>query len=219
MKRVIAYIDGFNLYHALHDLEENHLKWLNIWSLMTSLLQSDEQLMKVYYFSAYAPWRISSHIRHQIYVKALEVSGVSPVMGNFKNKNRSCHHCGYHWLEHEEKKSDVNIAIKMICDAYDDNFDRCILVTSDSDLVPVLKILRRKFSNKSVLVATPPKRHERSRDLRAHASSYSLTKGRIKEHLFPTAINSKYSDALIIERPQEYDPPCHEGNKQSPVLK
>ena len=207
MKRVIAYIDGFNLYHALQDTGEDHLKWLNIWSLMTSLLQNDEQLTKVYYFSAYAPWRASSYKRHQTYVRALEISGVNPVMGNFKAKNRSCYQCGSQWLDHEEKETDVNIAMNIICDAYDDNFDRCVLVTSDSDLVPVLKILNSKFSKKSVLVATPPKRHELSRDLRSHAPSYSLSKGRIKNHLLPAEMRSKYGDALTVERPQEYEPP------------
>ncbi|MFO1241201.1 MAG: hypothetical protein U1E64_12690 [Sphingomonadaceae bacterium] len=28
MRRVIVYIDGFNLYHAIDDLGQPHLKWL-----------------------------------------------------------------------------------------------------------------------------------------------------------------------------------------------
>jgi len=31
--RTIVYIDGFNLYHALDDLRENHLKWVDLWAL------------------------------------------------------------------------------------------------------------------------------------------------------------------------------------------
>ena len=46
MNRIIAYIDGFNLYHAIDDigkpdrrrpnaatLRKPHLKWLNLWSV------------------------------------------------------------------------------------------------------------------------------------------------------------------------------------------
>ena len=37
-KRVAVYVDGFNLYHALDDLAENHLKWLDLWSLSETLI-------------------------------------------------------------------------------------------------------------------------------------------------------------------------------------
>ena len=29
-RRVSVYIDGFNLYHAIDALNENHLKWLDL---------------------------------------------------------------------------------------------------------------------------------------------------------------------------------------------
>ena len=30
MTRVACYVDGFNLYHAINDLNKPHLKWLDI---------------------------------------------------------------------------------------------------------------------------------------------------------------------------------------------
>ncbi len=32
-KRAALYIDGFNLYHPIHDKGESHLKWANLWML------------------------------------------------------------------------------------------------------------------------------------------------------------------------------------------
>lgn len=32
-ERVICYIDGFNLYHAIRDLKQPYLKWVNLWTL------------------------------------------------------------------------------------------------------------------------------------------------------------------------------------------
>ena len=54
--RVACYVDGFNLYHAIHDLQKPHLKWVNLWALAQSICRSGETLTKVAYFSAYATW-------------------------------------------------------------------------------------------------------------------------------------------------------------------
>ena len=32
-KRVAVYVDGFNLYHAIDELRDNQLKWLDLWQL------------------------------------------------------------------------------------------------------------------------------------------------------------------------------------------
>jgi len=72
IKRVIAYIDGFNLYHAIDELNKPHLKWLDLWALSKSILRDREQLERVYYFSAYANWKPASVQRHRIYVTALK---------------------------------------------------------------------------------------------------------------------------------------------------
>lgn len=47
----------------------------------------------------------------RIYVAALRYVGVVPVMGQFKNKDRWCNSCGAKWMGHEEKETDVNIAL------------------------------------------------------------------------------------------------------------
>jgi len=75
-KRVFVYVDGFNLYHALDDLNQNHLKWLNLWALSENLISQDggETLITVKYFSAYATWRERSMRRHQRYVAAFPMA-------------------------------------------------------------------------------------------------------------------------------------------------
>jgi hypothetical protein len=71
MSRVGCYVDGFNLYHAVHDLHKSHLKWLDLWALAQSLCRPKEQLVKVAYFSAYATWRPGAYARHRQYVALL----------------------------------------------------------------------------------------------------------------------------------------------------
>ncbi len=203
-KKVACYIDGFSLYHSIDNLNESHLKWLNLWDLAKSLIKEDEELVVVYYFSAYATWKPEAYARHRKYVKALEFFGVTPVMGHFKSRNKVCKACETEWVDHEEKETDVNIALRILSDAFEDVYDRAIIISSDSDLVPAIRDVKTKFPKKSILVATPPKRHEVARDLRRNTSSYRLTKGRVKKYLLPEKVLDE-KGKTIVERPMEYD--------------
>ena len=90
-ERVIAYIDGFNLYHALHDLGRPHLKWVDLATLVRGYAaQPHQQVVAVNYFSAFATWLTAAYARHRQYVEALRSVGVTPIMGRFKEKDREC---------------------------------------------------------------------------------------------------------------------------------
>jgi hypothetical protein len=82
MIRVSAFIDGFNLYHALKRMREPHLLWVDLWKLSHAQLVKSQSLRAVYYFSAFANWLPQEKARHKEYVAALESSGVVPVMGH-----------------------------------------------------------------------------------------------------------------------------------------
>ena len=89
MRRVITYIDGFNLYHAIDRLNEASLKWLDLRTLAEGLLRPGEALAATKYFSAFATWR-PSHQKHRLYAAALRARGVEVVLGQFKEKPRRC---------------------------------------------------------------------------------------------------------------------------------
>ena len=48
MKRVIAYIDGYNLYYGL--LKGTPHKWLDLVSFVKSFLRPDQELVGIKYF-------------------------------------------------------------------------------------------------------------------------------------------------------------------------
>jgi hypothetical protein len=89
-KRVCCYIDGFNVYHAIDDVNRaqrgalNHLKWLNLRALMCQFIDPNiHDVLDVNYFSAYMTWHPDREARHRAYVKALEHVNVRPIMGHF----------------------------------------------------------------------------------------------------------------------------------------
>lgn len=65
---------------------------------------------------------------------------------------------GHSYDTHHEKMTDVNIAVQMLSDAFQDQFDVALLVSADSDLVGLITTLRQLFPLKRVIVAFPPRR-------------------------------------------------------------
>jgi len=157
--RVNVFVDGFNLYHAIDGTRRHHLKWLDLKRLALEFAPPPQHLLDtVYYFSAYATWRPDAYSRHRAFVAALKASGVEPVMGVFKEKGRTCHTCGSAWNDHEEKETDVNIALHLLRDAQMDRFDRALIISGDSDLAPAVRM---------VLTLFPAKKHQDPHPLRS----------------------------------------------------
>lgn len=198
--RTIVYIDGFNLYHALDDLREPALKWVDLWSLSAKLLRPGDTLVAVKYFTAYATWRPASYRRHQRYVAALESRGVSPVIGRFKAKTVRCHACRKSYVTHEEKETDVNIGVHMMADLLTGRLDRARIVSADTDLNAAVLLARAEAPGKQIDQVAPPGRKGRN-----SAALFEITRGKVRASLLPEEITR--NDGKVVQRPTEYDPP------------
>lgn len=210
-KRVSAFIDGFNLYHSIDHLRQDHLKWLNLFRLCQHFAPAPAfELRRVYYFSAFATWRPGPYKRHRQFVRALEAVGVTPILGNFKEKDRKCFRCHRSWKAREEKETDVNIALHLIMSAVKDEFDRALLVTRDSDLVPAVSMLRKEFPEREIRIITPV--HQRhSLDLRNAAGKANCRKMKLyhlERSLLPKEVRDNRGKVVAV-RPTKYDPPNH----------
>lgn len=200
-KRVSVYVDAFNLYHALDDLNDDHLKWLDLWALSEKLIRPDEAISCVKYFTAYATWRPGSYRRHQHYTAALEAKGVTLVLGRFKSKTLRCRGaCRQNFRTHEEKETDVNIGVHLMADALNDRFDRAIVISADTDLNAAVALVRSESRGKRVDIAAPPRRKGRN-----SSALFEITAGRVRASLLPEQL--LHPDGRQIRRPYEYDPP------------
>ena len=54
--------------------------------------------------------------------------------------------------------TDVNISVALLGDAQDDLFDTAMIVSADSDLVGPVQAVLRRYPEKRVLIAFPPRR-------------------------------------------------------------
>ena len=155
-KRVAVYIDGFNLYYGLKDKGWKRYYWLNVSELATRLVRPGEQVVQVHYFTARV--RPTSS-KQSSYLEALgTVPDIKIHYGKFLKKTRKCPACAHVHPIHEEKMTDVNIALALVLDAEDDIYDRAILISADSDLTRPISTVHQRCPSKEVFVAFPPKR-------------------------------------------------------------
>ncbi len=203
MERVIVYVDGFNLYFGMMEAGFSYCRWLNVKALAQNLLQNNQQLLEVKYFTARVTNNPDKQKRQSTYLDALYNEGVKIIYGQYQNNNLECHRCGHIWMAANEKMTDVNIATNILVDAYKDKYDMAMLISGDSDLVPPIKAVHENFSSKRVFVAFPPRRHNNTV---AAVAKGSLTIGRKKlvESQLNTSIQ-KISDGFILNKPVDWN--------------
>ena len=113
--RVAFFIDGFNLYHSLPVCGEfRQYRWLDLRRL-AECFYSPRRIEQIIYFTAYAAWSRSKTKRHRTYIQAQRNRGVAVEIGEFHKLKKRCRAgCKRTYWTHEEKQTDVNIAIKLL---------------------------------------------------------------------------------------------------------
>ena len=204
--RVISFIDGFNLYHAVAALGNSAFKWLDLRKLSQEFIHPiKEELVQVLYFSTIASHRNqAAQLRQRAYLRALELRGVKTILGQFKQKDRECSKCFARYTSYEEKETDVNIALNLIDLAYQDAYDRAILVTNDSDQVPTIHRVLERFPNKKVTILIPPCTRECNELIRTASAKAKITIEHLERSLLPEVVTDA-SGQVTVRWPKEYD--------------
>lgn len=205
MVRVRAYIDGYNLYHAIVRLRTPHLKWVDLWALCNTFVPpKSAELVGVHYSTAYAHWLPRQMARHEIYVAAQEARGVTVHLAKFKTKDRKCPKCGHTHRGHEEKETDVHIALSLLDHARQDLYDTALLVSRDSDLAPALRMTKLSFPHKDLRVVAPPGLGHSNELLGVADGKYKIQKKHLERCLLPQTMFG--TDGQPIHRPPDYAP-------------
>lgn len=202
LQRVIIYIDGYNLYFGLREKGWKNYYWLNIQKLSENILTKEQELIEVKYFTSRISFPPDKVKRQGTFIEAIEtLPKVKIYYGNYQSNKSVCTKCGNISMIPSEKMTDVNIAVELLSDAYENKFDTAILVSADSDLIAPIKTIHRLFKEKRIVVAFPPARH--SFALKEIASaSFTIGRKKLADSLFPDEV--KKSDGYILKRPTRW---------------
>lgn len=146
------------MYHGLHQGRDRKDLWLDLHSLLGTLLRPEQRLIKVHYFTAMVNG--SGRSRQQTYLDALQAhpGHVVTHVGRFQSKTLTCRLCRKPFQTLEEKESDVSLAVQIVEDCAAGAFDTAFVVSGDSDMAPAVRSVRRIAPSKRLVAVFPPNR-------------------------------------------------------------
>lgn len=206
-KKITFYVDGFNFYYGLKRAMKSNKSWENYYwidivKLFNSFIGPNQELQKVIYFTA-SPNNPAANSRQSAFLNAnkfINKDKFEVVRGKYLNKSITCPICSGSFLQPEEKKTDVNISIRMIKDCINNSTDSIVLVSSDSDLIPPLDMITTTFSDKKIKVYFTPYTH--SSDI----LNFLVTK-RIKPNYLEKN-EQRFKDAIMPDNVGSYTIPA-----------
>ena len=118
-------------------------------------LPKNSEINKIKYFTAKVSGLTDKErpLRQQIYIKAIKhyIPNIEIIYGQFKVNVVSMpletpnqRERFVRVIKTEEKGTDVNIAVNMLNDAWEDDFDLAILISNDSDLAEAVRLVKNR---------------------------------------------------------------------------
>ena len=163
MERVTFYVDGYNFYHGIKRLKQTDSEWqkfywIDIVKFFNLFVGENQTLQKVCYFTA-PPLLLEKSNRQSKLLEAnslINGSKFEVIKGQFYEKMVTCKVCHNQYKIVEEKRTDVNIAVRMLGDCSINNVDTLVLVSADSDMIPPLQFIKENHPAKKIRVYFPP---------------------------------------------------------------
>jgi uncharacterized LabA/DUF88 family protein len=164
-------------------------------------------------FTAYLPdvesWQKEKNVRHARLIAANKAQGVEVVLGRFLERRvefdvrPSKLRLSIPRLE--EKRTDVNIAIALAGLAYDRAYDRALLITADSDLVPAIDEAKRRHPDGGIIVVPPIERHGMAKALATAAGQQKTMRTQhLQSSRFPDNVTVDSNTGQTVACPSEW---------------
>ena len=122
-------------------------------------------------------------------------------LGRFKEKDVFCTKCRSVFLKHEEKETDVAIAVTLVELLFTDKCDTAVIMSGDTDLSPAVAKSKMLFADKKILFAFPYARKNKEL-FKLAPGSFSISQKQYIRHQFPNPVILK--DGSKIYKPSTW---------------
>jgi uncharacterized LabA/DUF88 family protein len=171
-------------------------------ALDAALGVEQKALKAVKYFTSRVSSPPDKHKRQATYLDALgTLPNLAIVYGKYQRNPHRCSKCRATEFISSEKMTDVNIAVEMLGDAYEDLFDMALLISADSDLTAPIAKVHALFPNKRVVIAFPPNRSSKELMKLTH-NHFHIGRAIFERSQLPDAITK--SDGYVLRRPERW---------------
>ncbi len=173
MKRVAVFIDGNNFYFGLRKLYGTNKSLKNFNFLkFANFLAKNEKILDIFYYNAQLDREQNQkkyESQKQFFEKLRKIPNFHLVLCKLLKRNITGTDKFYYII----KEDDIHMAVDMVENAGNNNFDTAIIVSGDGDFVPAVEAVKRKGKE----VENVYFKNSSSRNLQNHCSnSFELTR-------------------------------------------
>ena len=209
------YVDGFNLYYRAVQ-EKPRLKWLDLRKLAQALFP-DDTIQSIHYFTSPLTNRPGEdelkekqkQRRQLVYLQALStIHGLTIHLGMFqlqRNMRRLVSQPSNKALVHDvsEKKSDVNLATRLIIDGCKGAYEQAAVISEDSDFVEAIRSVQNELGLPVILVNPDTRKADQPNELRDVAARVVRIRERhLEQSQLPDAVYD--SNGRAVRKPPEW---------------
>lgn len=145
MERVFVYIDGANFYGGLRTINPKYTDTKFDFERYINKIVGKRKLIKIKYYNASLKQQINPEIfkKQQRLFSRLRKIPLCGVILSKRKPRLDAQGNQYHTI----KGDDISLAIDMLAEAYENQYDTTILISSDGDFTPLIKKVKNKGKN------------------------------------------------------------------------
>ena len=140
-KRVSVYIDGANFYGGLNSLNKFYFDYYFDFEKYVEKVVGDDDLIRVYYYNGYSKKKINPNVWDRQNKLFGRLKGLKKWNVVLFRKQECCDENGK--IIFKLKEDDINLAVDVLSDAYENKFDKMILISSDRDFLPLIRQIKK----------------------------------------------------------------------------
>ncbi len=143
MERVIVYIDGANFYGGISSINPKYTDAkFDFERYINKIVGGSRKLMRIKYYNASLKQQINPEIfrKQQKLFSCLRKIPLCEVILSKRKPRLDSEGKEYHTI----KGDDINLALDMLADAYENKYDTAILISSDGDFVSLVRKVKLK---------------------------------------------------------------------------
>lgn len=146
-KRVAVFIDGNNFYFGLRKLYGKNKSLKNFdFEKFSQFLAGKEKVVGIYYYNAlldkeHNPDKYDS--QKEFFEELKKIPNFNLVLCKLLKRTIAGTNKVYYII----KEDDINMAVDIVENAYDNNYDIAVLVSGDGDFVPAVRSVKKKNKN------------------------------------------------------------------------
>lgn len=140
--KVSIYIDGANFFYGVKSISSKYSDFKFDFERFVNFITKNEKLVTVYYYNASLKQNLNSSLfkaQQQFFERLRKIPNFNVILCKRQRRTNDDGSESY-----TIKGDDIHLAIDMLKDACENNYDKAVLVSGDGDFSPLVKYVKNR---------------------------------------------------------------------------